>query len=157
MKMTLVSIVSLSLVSLVSACTDVTQNSQRAMYDIRGNIYSSAAKIQKWVEYNPPSTTPQPAQTRYCYYAMADVICYLEPQPNLSNKLVGVQGQTQSAEYTYQAPTDPVQVTNITPSNSAPVIENAKASAATSSDKDFPSSAKGSEPGAHPRGLLPQY
>lgn len=133
---------------LLGGCADITQNSNRAIYDIRGNIHSSAAKIQEWVAYNPPSSAPQPAQTRYCYYAMADVICYLEPQPHLSNKLVGVQGQgTSGYEYTVKAPTDPISVS----SN----VSTSVASTTTSADTDYVT--KVAAPASFPKGLLPQY
>ena len=148
MKMCVRYVLPLTIAAMASACADITQNSQRAMYDIRGNIYSSAAKVQKWTEYAPPPSTPQAPQTRYCYYAMADVICYMEPQAHLSNKLVGVQGQSNSGyDYTYKAPTDPVQVTSITP--------DASTKTAATGDKDFPAAAP--TPAQHPKGLLPQY
>lgn len=135
-------------VLLLGACADITNNTNRAVYDVRGNIYSSAAKIQEWVAYTPPPSTPQPAQTRYCYYAMADVICYLEPQPHLSNKLVGVQGQgTTAYEYTVKAPTDPISVS----SN----VTTTMADSPDQSDKSFP--AKVAAPASFPKGLLPQY
>ena len=148
MSLRLCHVMPLAATLLLGACADITRNSNRAIYDVRGNIYSSAAKVQEWVSYNPPATTPQPAQTRYCYYAMADVICYLEPQPHLSNKLVGVQGQNAMAyEYTVKAPTDPISVSN----NSATSV----ASASAQSDTDFP--VKSGAPASFPRGLLPQY
>ena len=77
----------------VSGCTDLVQAGQEASHYARGHIHNTAGKVQDWVRYSPPSTTPQAPQTAYCYKAMSDVVCYERPQPKMSNPLVGYQGQ----------------------------------------------------------------
>lgn len=82
----------LIVMALLCACTEMTDTANRAYDDVRAGVYNTTDKIQEWTRYNPPSKTPQAPDTRYCYKALTDIICYDTPQPKISNKLIGYQG-----------------------------------------------------------------
>jgi len=77
----------------VSACTPIVENTERASHYVRSGIYNSAEKVQEYTRYNPPPDTPQLPQEGYCYHALSDIICYDRPQPGITNRLVGYQGE----------------------------------------------------------------
>lgn len=77
---------------LLAGCTGVANSANRAYDSTRAGIYNSAGKVQELMQYHPDSNEPQMPQTRYCYRSMADIICYEEPQPHISNQLFGYQG-----------------------------------------------------------------
>lgn len=82
----------LIMIMMLSACTEATQTANKAYDSSRRGIYNTAAKVQEWMRYTPESKVMQAPDTRYCYKAMTDIICYETEQPNISNKLVGYQG-----------------------------------------------------------------
>lgn len=77
----------------ITACTEMVQTGQEASYYARKHIHDTAGKVQEWVRYSPPPTTPQAPQTAYCYKMMFDVVCYERPQTHMTNPLVGYQGE----------------------------------------------------------------
>lgn len=136
----------------VSACTPIVENSQRAVYKVRGAVYDATEKMQSYLAYSPDSDMPQAPQTRYCYKVIGDVVCYREPQPFLSNPLVGRQGVTPYEYSEYKAPVTSVSV----------IEEEAKPAAMESSsvdkaadDVEFEEAQKAFK--RRPRSLMPRY
>ncbi len=77
---------------VLAACTNVVNSSDKATHIARKTAYDTTTKIQSWTRYNPPTTTPQAAQSGYCYKVISDVVCYDRPQPHITSKLVAAQG-----------------------------------------------------------------
>lgn len=89
--------IAVMMVLVLAACTQVSQTSQRASHLARKSVYDTAEKTKQWMRYNPPPTTPQAPQSGYCYKTSSDIVCYDQPQPHITNKLVAVQGDGSTA------------------------------------------------------------
>lgn len=80
-----------SIVAL-AGCTQLAQTGEKGTHLVRKTAYDTSNKLQSWTRYTPPLTTPQAPQSGYCYKTSSDVVCYENPQPHISNKLVAAQG-----------------------------------------------------------------
>ena len=74
-------IVSLILITGLSACEDMSDVST-----------ATRAEIQEFM-YGKPEPTPEPIvmDSRYCYKARADVLCYDSPQLGKEDQFIGAQ------------------------------------------------------------------
>ena len=79
-------------IMMLSACTEASMKANQVYDASRRGVYNTAAKVQSWMRYTPENKMMQAPETRYCYKAMTDIICYETEQPHISNKLVGYQG-----------------------------------------------------------------
>jgi hypothetical protein len=113
--MKLSTIIMLCVALALSACTGIVESSEKASHGIRSGIYNTAEKVQELTRYNPPPRELQAPQRGYCYKSVSDIVCYNEPQPEITNKMVGYQGEPPyggyqaAAVYTNAAPIQQVQ------------------------------------------------
>ena len=77
---------------LFAACTQLHESAEKSRTAVVQGVGSSMERVRTYLTYHPKDETPQLPQTRYCYQAAGDVICYMQPQsrPNLP-KLAGFQ------------------------------------------------------------------
>ncbi|MCI5049967.1 MAG: hypothetical protein MRY32_06510 [Rickettsiales bacterium] len=133
----------------VAACTPIVENSQKAAYDVRGRLYYTAERFQNWLSYKPEDTSPTPVEPKYCYNAHSDIICYSEPKPYITNKLVGKQGEVMRLEQSVSAPISQVAVTDMSMDEA-----NLASDKAMTSDTDKLFKSMNENP---PRHIMPSY
>jgi hypothetical protein len=105
---------------LLSACTPAAEGVQNASQTVGETRDDVKATMKELFTYNPRPRTPQPANTRYCYHFASDIVCYNDPQPQLTSKLVGVQGAEGARMISQPAPSDPTMAA-YTPVQEIPV------------------------------------
>lgn len=100
---------------MLAGCTGIVESTEKAKNSVRGGIYHTAGKVQELTKYDPGPTEPQAPQTGFCYKMASDIVCYSQPQPGMTSKLVGAQTggtmQSYAAAPVFRVdPVEPVQV-----------------------------------------------
>ena len=88
----------------LAACTNAAETSNATAESLNAWKNDTGNAWSQLFTYNPKPRTPQPASTRYCYQFASDIVCYDNPQPHLTAKLVGVQGGEGPRIIVYQTP-----------------------------------------------------
>lgn len=74
----------------VTGC-DKLADSSRAVQSVTKHAFAdTTSSWRDFFTYHPPVEPPLP-QTRYCYQAQSDIVCYDSEQSQLTSKLVGYQ------------------------------------------------------------------
>lgn len=77
---------------LIAACSNVAESNKAAAQSLTRWKNDTGKAWTNLFSYNPEPQTPKLASTRYCYQFASDVVCYDNPQPHLTSRIVGVQG-----------------------------------------------------------------
>lgn len=77
---------------LITACSNVAESNKAAAQSLTRWKNDTGKAWTNLFNYNPDPQTPKLASTRYCYQFASDVVCYDNPQPQLTSRIVGVQG-----------------------------------------------------------------
>ncbi|MBA4274863.1 MAG: hypothetical protein C0436_04340 [Alphaproteobacteria bacterium] len=91
---------------LLTACSQVAEGNKAAAQSLTRWKNDTGKTWSNLFTYNPAPTEPKPASTRYCYQYASDIVCYDNPQPQLTAKLVGVQGGEGPRMIVHQAAPD---------------------------------------------------
>ncbi len=96
-------IVSCGVISqLLVACSNLEEANHAATTSLNNFKNDTGGAWRDLFSYNAKPRTPQPASTRYCYQFASDIVCYDSPQPQLTARLVGVQGGEGARMIVYQ-------------------------------------------------------
>jgi hypothetical protein len=74
----------------LAACTQLGDTSDAAATASKQAIGDTVDKWRDLFTYRRPRVAQLP-QTRYCYHAQSDIVCYDSPQPGSTSPLVGYQ------------------------------------------------------------------
>ena len=88
---------------VASACTPVARGAQDSANSASRARDDIVVAFDNLFTYHAQDKYMQPASERYCYRFASDVVCYDQPQPHMTSKLVGVQGG-EGARVIVQAP-----------------------------------------------------
>lgn len=123
---------------LLTACSQVAEGNKAAAQSLTRWKNDTGKTWSNLFTYNPAPTEPKPASTRYCYQYASDIVCYDNPQPHLTAKLVGVQGGEGPRMIVHQAAPDavynPVSAAPMFPSDIAAPMDTAPPVAPTSTN-----------------------
>ncbi len=75
----------------LSACTPSAESAQQAGVTTRSAMQDNQTAWRGLFNYSPKDRRPLLPQTRYCYQTQADIVCYDNPQPNMTAKMTGYQ------------------------------------------------------------------
>ena len=92
---------------IISSCTRIATASHEASQSLNRFKNDTDEAWGGLFTYNPPNLTPQPASTRFCYKFSSDIVCYDNPQPQLTSPLIGVQGEEGARAIMHAAPSYP--------------------------------------------------
>lgn len=95
--------------------TRATQSGVRVANDLRDNIKNTSMMMRKWWLTLPAPPTPTPVPPSYCYQVFQDIVCYRDPMPGQTHKLVGYQGENTApppVAQTTTLPMSPIQKLN---------------------------------------------
>ena len=121
----------------LAACTPAAegvQHSAQSLGEARDDIADSFTEL---FTYNPKPKTPLLSTTRYCYKFASDVVCYDQPQPYMTSRIMGVQGgegarivsyptvYDATASYVTPIAVDPVPLPGSPMDTSGPVVVTA--------------------------------
>lgn len=89
---------------ILQACNNLEEANYQATQSLNAFKDDTGSAWKDLFTYKPKSRAPQAAATRYCYQFMSDIVCYDSPQPQLTARLVGVQGSEGQRMIVYQTP-----------------------------------------------------
>lgn len=75
----------------MAGCTPTANSAQQAGVTTRTVMQDTGDAWRNLFLYRPSDKRPVLPQTRYCYQAQSDVVCYDSPQPAMTSKLIGYQ------------------------------------------------------------------
>lgn len=81
----------LALLLAAGACTPMAESVQDGGNTLKTSLADDGAAWKDLLTYHPKSKTPQLPQTRYCYKAQTDIVCYDSAQHGMTEQLVGYQ------------------------------------------------------------------
>ncbi len=79
------------LLAMAAACTPVSESIQHGGETVKASAADDAAAWKDLLTYHPKSKVPQLPQTRYCYKAQTDIVCYDSAQHGMTEQMVGYQ------------------------------------------------------------------
>ncbi len=97
----------LTLLVVLSACTNLAETNKAVAQSASRWKNDTGKAWSGLFTYNPEPQTPKLASTRYCYQFSSDIVCYDSPQPNLTSRIVGVQGSEGPRMVMYQPSSAP--------------------------------------------------
>jgi hypothetical protein len=92
---------------LTASCTRIANSSREAAGSLNRFKNDTDEAWAGLFTYNPPNRIPQPSSTRFCYKFSSDIVCYDNPQPQLTSPLIGVQGEEGARAVLHAAPQYP--------------------------------------------------
>lgn len=139
---------------MVSACNNLEEANYQAADSLTQFKNDTGGAWRDLFRYNPKPRTPQQASTRYCYQFSGDVVCYDNPQPQVTSRLVGVQGAEGQRMIVYQSADTPVygmgEPAPLFPQPAGPIPSASGAAASSGGDivqsKDLPAPAAPAAP-----------
>lgn len=86
----------------LAACSNLEEANYTASTSLNNFKNDTGSAWKDLFTYNSKPRTPQPSSTRYCYQFASDIVCYDNPQPDITSRLVGVQGGEGARMIVYQ-------------------------------------------------------
>lgn len=75
-----------------TAAGNAERHTMRVANNVRDGIKRTSMKLREWWLTPLPNPEPPPVPPSYCYHTVQDILCYRQPMPGMTHKLVGYQG-----------------------------------------------------------------